>query len=103
MDRLDMMHEMVLNILERHLYLAPLDPAIQSALDLGTGTGIVSRDLSLWDGRNFGTDDSSGRSTLVSNLDTTLFTNLILTTTGTNIWLLADKFPSCQVGTAPRS
>jgi methylase of polypeptide subunit release factors len=41
-DHLDMMHEMTLTIMNRALHLAPLEPSIQRALDLGTGTGIVS-------------------------------------------------------------
>jgi methylase of polypeptide subunit release factors len=41
-DRLDLMHEMSLTIMDRKLHLAPLDPSIQRALDIGTGTGIVS-------------------------------------------------------------
>ena len=40
-DRLDIMHEMMLVMLDRKLFLAPISDSIQRALDLGTGTGIV--------------------------------------------------------------
>lgn len=40
-DRLDTMHEMMLVMLDRKLYLAPISDSVQRALDLGTGTGIV--------------------------------------------------------------
>lgn len=40
-DRLDMMHEMMMVLLDRKLHLAPISQSIQRALDLGTGTGIV--------------------------------------------------------------
>lgn len=38
-DRLDMMHEMMLVMLDRQLFLAPIDSP-RRVLDLGTGTGI---------------------------------------------------------------
>jgi hypothetical protein len=41
-DQLDMVHEMTLTVMHRKLHFAPVDPSIQRALDLGTGTGIVS-------------------------------------------------------------
>lgn len=39
-DRLDMMHEMMLVMLHRKLFLAPIGSSPQRVLDLGTGTGI---------------------------------------------------------------
>jgi ubiquinone/menaquinone biosynthesis C-methylase UbiE len=39
-DRLDMMHEMILTLLKGELFLAPIGPAPQRVIDIGTGTGI---------------------------------------------------------------
>jgi methylase of polypeptide subunit release factors len=41
-DRLDMVHEMTMEIMDQRLHFAPLEPSIQAALDVGTGTGLVS-------------------------------------------------------------
>ncbi|KAL1979561.1 hypothetical protein VTN96DRAFT_5561 [Rasamsonia emersonii] len=43
-DRLDMVHEMTLAIMDRKLYLAPLKSP-QRVIDLGTGTGIWAIDF----------------------------------------------------------
>jgi len=40
MDRLDMMHKMMLTMTGRKLFLAPIGESPRRALDLGTGTGI---------------------------------------------------------------
>lgn len=39
-DRLDMIHEMMLTLMDRKLYLAPIGNTPQHVIDLGTGTGI---------------------------------------------------------------
>ncbi|KAL1961504.1 hypothetical protein VTN77DRAFT_1665 [Rasamsonia byssochlamydoides] len=39
-DRLDMLHEMTLTMMDRKLFLAPIGDSPQRAIDLGTGTGI---------------------------------------------------------------
>jgi hypothetical protein len=44
-DRLDMMHEMMLVMLNRKLFLAPIGSSPQRVLDLGTGTGIWVMDF----------------------------------------------------------
>ncbi|KKA18017.1 UMTA methyltransferase family protein [Rasamsonia emersonii CBS 393.64] len=44
-DRLDMVHEMVLTIMDRRLFFAPISEAPQRVLDLGTGTGIWAIDF----------------------------------------------------------
>ncbi|KAL1966263.1 hypothetical protein VTN77DRAFT_4616 [Rasamsonia byssochlamydoides] len=44
-DRLDMMHEMMLVMMERRLFLAPIGSSPQRVLDLGTGTGIWAIDF----------------------------------------------------------
>lgn len=43
-DRLDMLHELMLQVLHRKLYLAPLKNP-QRAIDLATGTGIWAIDF----------------------------------------------------------
>lgn len=43
-ERLDIMHEQMLTMMDGKLFLAPLK-APQSALDLGTGTGIWAVDF----------------------------------------------------------
>lgn len=44
-DRLDMLHEMFLTLLDRKLYLAPIGESPRRVLDLGTGTGIWAIDF----------------------------------------------------------
>jgi ubiquinone/menaquinone biosynthesis C-methylase UbiE len=44
-DRLDLMHEMALVIMNRKLFIAPLGDSPQRVLDLGTGTGIWAMDF----------------------------------------------------------
>ena len=44
-DRLDMFHEMVLTIMKRKLFLAPIGPSPQRVIDIGTGTGIWAIDF----------------------------------------------------------
>ncbi|KAL1966353.1 hypothetical protein VTN77DRAFT_4495 [Rasamsonia byssochlamydoides] len=44
-DRLDMIHEMMLTLLGRKLFLAPIGPSPQRVIDLGTGTGIWAIDF----------------------------------------------------------
>ncbi|KAL1963448.1 hypothetical protein VTN77DRAFT_8349 [Rasamsonia byssochlamydoides] len=44
-NRLDMMHEMTLTMMDRKLLLAPIGDSPQRALDLGTGTGIWAIDF----------------------------------------------------------
>ncbi|KAG6034859.1 hypothetical protein E4U41_006351 [Claviceps citrina] len=39
-DRLDMLHHAVTRLLDDKLFLAPIDPASLSILDIGTGTGL---------------------------------------------------------------
>jgi len=39
-DRLDLQHHMSLLTLDNKLYLSPIDSKIQTAIDIGTGTGI---------------------------------------------------------------
>lgn len=43
-DRLDMVHELCLQVLHRKLYLAPIKNP-QRVIDLGTGTGIWAIDF----------------------------------------------------------
>lgn len=45
-DRLDMVHEMVLTMMHRKLFLAPIKSP-QRAIDLGTGTGIWTIDFGM--------------------------------------------------------
>ncbi|KAN0074327.1 S-adenosyl-L-methionine-dependent methyltransferase [Elaphomyces granulatus] len=47
-DRLDLMHEMALVIMNRKLFIAPLGDSPQRVLDLGTGTGIWAMDFGDW-------------------------------------------------------
>ena len=43
MDRLDLMHELLVTVIGGRLFLAPVDgKGIHRALDLGTGTGICT-------------------------------------------------------------
>ncbi|KAL1961874.1 hypothetical protein VTN77DRAFT_954 [Rasamsonia byssochlamydoides] len=44
-DRLDMVHEMTLTIMERKLFFAPIGPSLQRVLDIATGTGIWAIDF----------------------------------------------------------
>ncbi|KKA24215.1 hypothetical protein T310_1754 [Rasamsonia emersonii CBS 393.64] len=44
-ERLDMLHEMTLTIMDRKLFLAPIGDSPQRAIDLGTGTGIWAIDF----------------------------------------------------------
>jgi hypothetical protein len=44
-DRMDVFHEMMLNILEGKLHLSPIGATPQRILDLGTGTGIWAIDM----------------------------------------------------------
>ncbi|KAL1967723.1 hypothetical protein VTN77DRAFT_2980 [Rasamsonia byssochlamydoides] len=44
-DRLDMVHEMTLEIMGRKLFLAPIGPSPQRVIDLATGTGIWAIDF----------------------------------------------------------
>lgn len=44
-DRLDMLHEMTLTMMDRKLLLAPIGNAPLRAVDLGTGTGIWAIDF----------------------------------------------------------
>ncbi len=41
LDRIDMSHAKFLILLDKKLFLAPIEPHPQRILDLGTGTGIV--------------------------------------------------------------
>ena len=43
-DRLDMFHELCLQLMHRRLYLAPIEKP-QRVIDLGTGTGIWAIDF----------------------------------------------------------
>lgn len=45
-DRLDMIHEMMLAIMDRKLFLAPIKSP-QRVIDLGTGTGIWAIDFGM--------------------------------------------------------
>ncbi|KAL2216651.1 S-adenosyl-L-methionine-dependent methyltransferase [Thermoascus aurantiacus ATCC 26904] len=40
LDRLDMMHEMYLTVMDRKLFFAPIGPSPQRVYDIATGTGI---------------------------------------------------------------
>lgn len=43
MERLNMLHDMVIKALDDRLYLAPLETEkIQRILDIGTGTGVCT-------------------------------------------------------------
>ncbi|KAL1968552.1 hypothetical protein VTN77DRAFT_1762 [Rasamsonia byssochlamydoides] len=44
-DRLDMLHEMMLTLMNRQLFLAPIGDEPRRVLDLGTGTGIWAIDF----------------------------------------------------------
>lgn len=44
-DRLDIVHEMLLTMMDRKLFLAPLSDPPARVLDLGTGTGIWAIDF----------------------------------------------------------
>lgn len=44
-DRLDLQHHMSLLTLDNRLYLSPISDNIQTALDIGTGTGIWAIDF----------------------------------------------------------
>ncbi|KAL1851831.1 hypothetical protein Plec18170_006134 [Paecilomyces lecythidis] len=44
-ERLDMMHEMMLTLMRRKLFLAPLEDSVGRVLDLGTGTGVWAMDF----------------------------------------------------------
>ncbi|KAL1980063.1 hypothetical protein VTN96DRAFT_4682 [Rasamsonia emersonii] len=44
-DRLDMIHEMMLETMNRKLFLAPIGSSPQRVLDIGTGTGIWVMDF----------------------------------------------------------
>lgn len=47
-DRLDIAHEMMLTMLDRELFLAPIGDSPGRVLDLGTGTGIWAIDFGGW-------------------------------------------------------
>lgn len=40
LDRLDMIHEMMLTLMDRKLFFAPIGPSPQRVYDVATGTGI---------------------------------------------------------------
>ncbi|KAL1987707.1 hypothetical protein VTN96DRAFT_2547 [Rasamsonia emersonii] len=44
-DRLDLLHEMTLTMMDRKLFLAPIGDSPQHVIDLGTGTGIWALDF----------------------------------------------------------
>jgi hypothetical protein len=44
-DRLDILHALMLQVLDGKLYLAPISKTPQRVLDLGTGTGIWAIDF----------------------------------------------------------
>ncbi|KAJ9273733.1 hypothetical protein DTO212C5_12 [Paecilomyces variotii] len=44
-ERLDIMHEMMLTMLDRKLFLAPIGDSADKVLDLGTGTGVWAIDF----------------------------------------------------------
>lgn len=44
-DRLDIIHELMLTLLDRKLFLAPVSDTPARVLDLGTGTGIWAIDF----------------------------------------------------------
>ncbi|KAL1966607.1 hypothetical protein VTN77DRAFT_4018 [Rasamsonia byssochlamydoides] len=44
-DRLDMIHEMMLTLMDRKLFLAPIGESPHRVIDLGTGTGIWAIDF----------------------------------------------------------
>lgn len=44
-DRLDMLHEMLLVMMNRKLFLAPIESSPGRVLDLGAGTGIWVMDF----------------------------------------------------------
>lgn len=44
-DRLDMIHEMMLTVMDRKLFLAPIGDSPQHVLDLGAGTGLWALDF----------------------------------------------------------
>lgn len=55
-ERLDMMHEMMLAMMDRKLFLAPVGNSPRRVLDLGTGTGIWAIDFGKrWLDRRFAT------------------------------------------------
>jgi hypothetical protein len=102
-----MNHEMTLTLLDRKLQLAPIGPAPQRVLDLGTGTGIVSQVYPVVSGLSpFSAHSvlillhSSGLSTLVSCLgnDDNVQDLLSLTSVIRNCSLtVADQYPSAEV------
>lgn len=44
-DRLDIMHELMLTMMDRKLFLAPINSSVGRVLDLGTGTGVWAIDF----------------------------------------------------------
>jgi methylase of polypeptide subunit release factors len=46
-DRMDVFHEMMLNVYEGKLHLAPIGDHPQRILDIGTGTGIWAIDMGM--------------------------------------------------------
>lgn len=44
-DRLDILHEMFLTMMDRKLFLAPISNPLTRVLDLGTGTGLWAIDF----------------------------------------------------------
>jgi ubiquinone/menaquinone biosynthesis C-methylase UbiE len=44
-DRLDIMHELMLTMMNRKLFLAPISLSPGRVLDLGTGTGLWAIDF----------------------------------------------------------
>lgn len=44
-ERLDIMHEMFLTMMDRELFLAPLSDSPRRVLDLGAGSGIWALDF----------------------------------------------------------
>lgn len=44
-DRLDIMHELMLTMMDRNLFLAPISSSPNRVLDLGTGTGVWAIDF----------------------------------------------------------
>ncbi|KAJ9352223.1 hypothetical protein DTO027B9_5924 [Paecilomyces variotii] len=44
-ERLDIMHEMMLTMMRRKLFLAPIDDSVARVLDIGTGTGVWAMDF----------------------------------------------------------
>ncbi|KKA16274.1 Methyltransferase [Rasamsonia emersonii CBS 393.64] len=75
-DRLDMVHEMVLTMMNRELFLAPIKNP-QRVIDLGTGTGIWAMDFGML-------------SVILYRISYSMLTTCVIP---------ADRFPSAEAST----